>query len=134
MAGNEAETNITIQHLVFDHIEFTRFGFRGSSKNGLEIPVQLATSIKKTDEGEYTVTLRVSIEKEDEYTAEVTISGYCMISEDNPRKEALLRENVPAILLPYARAQLTMLTAQPEMEPVILPVINIHDMVNKRQE
>lgn len=35
------------------------------------------------------------------------------------------------MLLPYIRSQLTILTSQPGVDPVILPPFNVYDLLNK---
>ena len=43
----------------------------------------------------------------------------------------LLEKNAVAILFPYVRAELSLITAQPGMEPIVLPVVNIAAMVDQ---
>ena len=38
-----------------------------------------------------------------------------------------------AILMPYLRSELTLLTAQPEMESVVLPPFNINKMLEQAE-
>ena len=37
-----------------------------------------------------------------------------------------------AILLPYLRAQITIMTSQPDVEPVVLPAININALLKNK--
>lgn len=46
----------------------------------------------------------------------------------------MLKVNAPAIMFPYVRAQLTLLTAQPETEPIVLPVVNFQKIYEKSKE
>ena len=45
------------------------------------------------------------------------------------QKQIIITKNTMAILFPYLRAQATLMTSQPDMEPVVLPVININALL-----
>ena len=54
------------------------------------------------------------------------MSGFFRLEEDSALGKSLLMTNTVAILFPYIRSQLTLLTSQPGFESVILPVMNIN--------
>lgn len=119
-------SDIQMDHVVFDEITFKRKGFKSEGKG---VNFNFATGIEKTSENRYTVTVQVNASKEDEYDLLVRVSGYCTIRDDNPKLDVLLNENVVAILFPYIRAEVSILTAQPETDSLVLPVFNIHELV-----
>ena len=41
-------------------------------------------------------------------------------------KDALVRKNTIAIMIPYMRSQLSLLTTQPGVDCVMLPIINVN--------
>lgn len=116
---------LQIDHFVFDSLQFQRRGFRQESD---EVSIKFNVRVQKTENNHYIVTLILDVDKEDEYTASVSISGYCEIDDDFPQRDLLLQTNAPTILFPYARAQLSLLTAQPETEPLVLPVMNFQQL------
>ena len=59
------------------------------------------------------------------------MTGYFSIAEDNPQKDVLLQKNAIAIIFPYARSQMTLLTSQPETIPAVVPVVNINQLVDQ---
>lgn len=82
----------------------------------------------------YKVMLILKGNKEDEYTLEISLTGYFSFGEaaiSNDLKEELLNKNTVAILMPYLRSELSLLTAQPEVECVVLPPFNINAMLEK---
>lgn len=123
---------LKLNHIVFDDIHFRRFGF--SSTGHTEAQIGIATHIEKTGEGKYQISLSLKALKEREYEAVVTITGYCEIDENTPYKDKILSENAIAILFPYVRAQMTLLTAQPETEPLIIPVVNVSALTKHTKE
>ena len=46
-------------------------------------------------------------------------------------KNELISKNSVAILMPYLRSEISLLTAQPETETVVLPVFNINRMMDE---
>lgn len=129
---NNTESVIKVTHFVFDNITFQRKGFK--SEGGESFPAQIGVEIKKIEANQYYVKLSVSVEKENEYLASVAIGGFCEIDDRTPDLEELLNINVPAILFPYARAELTLITAQPETDPIILPVVNFQAMYENAKD
>lgn len=121
LQGVNVQSDLSIQHFVFNSISFERIGFKNDNN---ELPATFGVRVDKQGENHYIVTLDVSVEKKDEFNATVSISGYCEIDDNHPQLDLMLRVNAPAILFPYARAQLSLLTAQPETEPIVLPVVN----------
>ena len=117
---------LQLKHVVFDEITFKRLGFQNKKEKSARL--DFGKHVEKIDEGEYRVSLSIKAVREKEYEATVTISGYCGISEDVPFKDRILNENAIAILFPYVRAELTLLTAQPETETLMIPVVNINAM------
>ena len=122
---------LTIQHFVFNKISFERTGFKNDVD---DLPASFSVQVEKQGDNHYIVTLDVGIEKKDEFSALASISGYCEIDDNHPQRDIMLKVNAPAIMFPYVRAQLTLLTAQPETEPIVLPVVNFQKIYEKSKE
>lgn len=123
---------LKITHVVFDEISFKRLGFQ--NKKERETKFGIGKHVEKISSGKYQVSLSARVVRENEYEAEVSVTGYCEIPEDAPYKDRLLNENAIAILFPYVRAELTLLTAQPETEPLVIPAVNINAMLRQTEE
>ncbi len=117
---------IQMDHVVFDEICFKRKGFKSDAEG---VNLSFAVGNKKAADNHYNVTQEVKADRKDEYEMTVRVTGYCTIQDDNPNLDVLLNENVVAILFPYVRAEMSLLTAQPETESLVLPVVNIHEMI-----
>ena len=50
---------------------------------------------------------------------------------ENQMVDALIEKNTVAILMPYLRSELTLLTAQPDTDSVVLPPFNINKMLEE---
>lgn len=129
---NSISSVLKVKHIVFDELTFKRLGFQSTEEK--EAQLGIGKHVEKIDEGRYRVFLSVKAVREEEYEATVSISGYCEIAEDAPNKDRILNENAIAILFPYVRAELTLLTAQPETEPLMIPAVNINAMIKQTEE
>ena len=125
---HEIGSALIMNHLVCDELSFEREGFEQRTQ---ETKFSISYKVEKDDDGQYRACLLVSAKRIQEYTATVKITGYFSISEDNPLKDTLLWKNALAIIFPFARSQMTLLTTQPETSPVIIPVVNINKIAEQ---
>jgi len=122
---------LQIHPVAFDKLSFERIGNRTEDS---KIHLEINQRIKKHDEAHYTTTILVKATKEKEFIATVQISGECTVNEKDPNKERLVKENAFFILFPYVRSELTLLTAQPETDPIVFPVMNIQAMMERAEQ
>jgi preprotein translocase subunit SecB len=117
---------LNLQRLVFERIEFDRKGF----KNTQELKFELQAQIGLDENGIYKVTLVLNGTKQDEYDIVISLSGFFKFEgqvEDKMGQD-LISKNAVAILMPYLRSEVTLLTAQPDTDSVVLPPFNINKM------
>lgn len=74
----------------------------------------------------YKVVLGIEINSSEKYKIKLELAGFFKIDGEENMAQDLLEINTLAILFPYLRSQLTLLTSQPGFEPVMLPVMNIN--------
>lgn len=120
---------LTLQKMVFDRIEFNRKGFKNNEELKLELQVQIGLDEDNT----YKVTLVLNGTKQGEYDIVISVSGFFDIEGQEHLQTKmvhdLINKNAVAILMPYLRSELTLLTAQPDTESVVLPPFNINKML-----
>lgn len=118
---------LKLNNLVFDSLSFKREDFHS------EQPLETKFSFRFLSEQDQNivVSVRVEGEKSGEYHFRVQISGYFELDEQANKRDVLIRQNAVAILFPYLRSQVSLLTTQPGVEPVILPPLNIAKMVEQ---
>nr|WP_317357319.1 protein-export chaperone SecB [uncultured Tyzzerella sp.] len=122
---------LELQKIVFDKFNFKRVGFKNNNEE--EVSFNISIGENKND-NLYKVSLATQIEKEDEYTLNIKLSGFFTFNGDDDKKELFLKQNAVAILMPYLRSQISLLTCQPNMEPVVLPPINIVSMLEEEDK
>lgn len=123
-------SSLTLQKMVFDRIQFDRKGFKNNEELEFELQVQIGVGADNT----YKVTLVLNGTKQNEYEIVISLSGFFKVEgEETMGKMAqdLINKNAVAILMPYLRSELTLLTAQPDTDSVVLPPFNINKMLEK---
>lgn len=117
---NDMKSNLKMSNLYFSKclVEHS-----SSISNG-EYSADLQKSITKKAEHTYDVELKLSIEKEDLKLLVVANAGFVYEAETYEREEAVVNTNTIAIMFPFIRSQVSLLTTQPGMTPIVLPPIN----------
>ena len=136
MGDNEIKnglSSLTLDHIVFDYIHFDRKNFMVKDNNK-NINTSVRIGMEEIDSTSYRVILGVLAENPDEYTVEVQVTAYISIDEALNIPEKTIKKNVAAILFPYVRAQLTLVTSQPETEPIVLPAVNVSTIIDAIDE
>ena len=116
---------LKLRHLVFDDCTFIREGF----KTDAEVKIELRFNFEDINEEDFIARVEVTGKKENEYHFLVRAAGYFNLKGDVKSRDILIRQNATAIVFPYVRSQISLLTAQPEVDPVVLPPFNIAKMV-----
>lgn len=89
-----------------------------------EYNIDLQKNIKKLKEHTYEVSLKTIINKSD-MKLEIEARAEFLLEIDDPsREEAIINTNTIAIMFPFVRSQVTLMTSQPGMAPIVLPPIN----------
>ena len=127
----DVKSVLKLNLLVFDKIEFLRVG----NKNNENLELNLEANVSKNTEEElYRVSLTLKGTKPREYTMEICLTGYFSFSSDKDLstelKWSLIHKNTLSILMPYLRSQVSLLTAQPNIDCVVLPPFNINGMMD----
>lgn len=118
---------LKINSIIVDKTIFIREGF--SPKSMAEEKISFAVDREK-HEVTTRILLSVKVEREKEFVAEVHMSAFVQVDQDVPDRDILLTKNTVAILFPYVRSQMSLITSQPDTIPVMLPAMNINTLVD----
>lgn len=120
--------------LVLDKIEIVESTFRKKdvSLEGLELGVQVEHSLTKIDEEKYEVVLVTTV-SDDEENVYVSVKGRAIFITSQENKD-ILEKNTIAIMFPYVRSYISIITTQPGMAPIVLPAMNIVAMINDQKK
>lgn len=88
------------------------------------------------EKSEYTIKITTTVSTENAETLlALVIVGKFKINDEamsEQGKSDLIRNNAVAIMYPFVRSQMVLLTSQPGMMPIILPPINVADMMKNQ--
>ena len=91
-----------------------------------EYKADLQSEIKTLADHHYRVILTLAIKKEELEIRVVACADFTSLSVDldYESEKKVIRVNTVAIMFPFIRSQVTLLTSQPGMTPIVLPAIN----------
>jgi preprotein translocase subunit SecB len=118
--------DIRITNMLFHHEkdEISKLKFRFEPTYEIEKDIKVTLFGKVYDE-------------QGDFDLEITLVAYFSCAFTNVPddiKEILTKKNTLSIMFPYLRSQITLMTSQPNMQPVILPAININAFIDSRKE
>ena len=117
---------LRLNNLYFDEFSFKSSGVRGKSKPRMTMSVSFSVN----DETGFSVVLLFKVVCAKTYQLSCSLTGVFEVEGGLTDSNAFLRDNAVAILFPYMRSQITLLTSQPGLEPVIIPALNIKKLLH----
>lgn len=119
---NEMKSDLIMENLYFVECSITR---SSTIENG-SLALDLSKKITKLDDNSYNVVLTLEISKENsDLSVKVVVSAdFSMDSQDANLVRTIMETNTVAIMFPFIRSQVSLLTTQPGMSPIVLPPIN----------
>lgn len=119
--------------LVLEKIEITESTFRKKdvSLEGLELGLHVEHNVEKVEEDEYEIILNTCVCDENE-NIYVNVKGKAIFRTQQKNMD-MLEKNTIAIMFPYIRSYISIITTQPGMAPIVLPAMNIIAMVNDQK-
>lgn len=132
MNTKKIESVLRLEDLCFEKIAFDRTGPKNRNSEEHQISVRIG---ENTEERVYRVVLSIQTIKKDEYNLEISLRGIFSFNQDvdDNMKRELIKGNAVAIMMPYVRSELTLLTSQPGVDPIVLPPFNVQAMLNNQK-
>lgn len=129
---NESKSALILHDIFIEKLLFERKNFDIRKVDLEKTKIDFKRSINNMEDNEYKVNLSINFESENEFYIETSISGIFEFNTDKNFGNKILSHNTVAILFPYLRSQITLLTSQPGFEPIVLPVININRLLDEK--
>lgn len=119
--------------LVLEKIEITESTFRKKdiSLDGLELSVYVEHNVENIGEDGYEIILSTTVSDENE-NIYVNVKGKAIFRTQQKNMD-ILEKNMIAIMFPYIRSYISIITTQPGMPPIVLPAMNIIAMINDQK-
>lgn len=121
---NSIKSDLKMRDLYFPECSFLR---EKELKNG-ELSANLEKNIDKISDHVYDVTLSLEVTKEDMKVKVIAKATFVFEADDYSEEDEVINVNTVAIMFPFIRSEVTLITSQPGMQPIILPAINTTKM------
>lgn len=93
--------------------------------------VHVEHNVTNIDEEEYEVILITTVSDKNE-NIYVNVKGKAIFHTQQKNMD-MLEKNTIAIMFPYIRSYISIITTQPGMAPIVLPAMNIIAMINDQK-
>ncbi len=124
---NDMRAEMQLKNLYFPSITFKREAVVA----GGELKIDVSRKLRHVDDA-YEVQLTVDIAKDDISLSVIAIGVFVFTQavQDEESRDDMAKINGAAIIFPFIRSQITSLTAQPGMAPIIIPALNITKLID----
>lgn len=135
MATEPITSVLKLERLSFENIAYSRNV--NIPLSGTEFEMNFTRQIDThADQTHYRVALTAHVWLKEDKSIDLTVTLVGFFScecEDEALKTSLVNNNTIAILFPYLRSQISLITTQPDMQPVIIPPMNIVSMFQEAE-
>lgn len=134
--SEKIRSRLILRRIGVEHIEFTRDLHRHfEGEMTMQFSVQYLEKEPGPSEDERGVRLRLELIGESAgdrvIYLDIVMVALFVISEQAPATfETIFKKNTIAIMLPYIRSEVTLITAQPDTSPILLPAIDVNELVD----
>lgn len=134
MKPKSEDSIIKFKNYYVDSVKYrTNYDFE-TSTDGVTIDFDVKREIAEVDENIFAVSLLVNIFDEPEknnfpFTMDLKVTGIFEFKDYNDEYYEILEQNTIAILFPYVRSLVSSYTANTNLEPLILPIVNVIKMI-----
>lgn len=129
---NSIKSVLNMDKLIVNRIEFDRIDEDFTYDN---LNIEVDRIVEKIDSLKFKVFLETRIKCPDEHiNVYIKVSGCFSLNQpwEDKTEEFPLLNNAVAIMFPFVRSQITLITSQPNMQPIVLPPININALLEKQ--
>lgn len=135
MPNEQMQSVLNLERISFEKIEYSRNVNAGSIPK--EFEMNFTRQVLTSADGQHfrvSLTANVWSKDEDGFKLEITLVGFfsCDCEDENLKRE-LVNKNSIAILFPYLRSQISLVTTQPDMLPITLQPMNIAAMFEEAE-
>lgn len=119
---NKIKSTLKMENFYFSECSVKR----NSSISTEALKFDLQKEIKKIGDYVYRVELSFVVNKEhnDLNIKIVAVADFTFESDDKKLTETIIEKNTVAIMFPFIRSQVSLLSTQPGLTPIIIPPIN----------
>lgn len=134
----QGESCLTLKNYIVKTMSFSiNENFRFNQNITIDINPEFKRQIRKVDDDTAIVNLGFRINNENNelpFSIDIDIEGLFHLKNwEDPKQVPLITSNTIAILFPYLRTLVSMITANANVSPYVLPVMNISALFDEEK-
>lgn len=135
MIEEECRSGLRLDNIYFSHIECTRKQI--IEKTTLSVNYQVNCNV---DNNVSIVEIKTDIVAQNEgiHLILITNGQFTLVDDDNEysdeTKQDMLRLSTVSVMMPYIRSQVSLITTQPDLTPIILQPVDVTRLMAQQQE
>ncbi|WP_101698488.1 protein-export chaperone SecB [Clostridium minihomine] len=124
------ESELKLNKILFSEINFRR---SETDINCNKLQIEIGKHIEYVDENNAKVNLNIKIFAADNsLDLSLTMLGFFEFTglQNKEFMKDIVETNTIAIMFPYLRSQVSLITTQPDMSPIVIPALNINKLID----
>lgn len=126
---NNVKSTLALKNLYFESENFRATGLKNTTE---EAQVGFGILPLEVNGKDFCVKLECRAEVASSFKLQIIIVGEFVV-EDEQMIERLM-PNAVAILFPYLRSEVSLITTKPNVAPIVLPPVNINALLSRRKQ
>ena len=135
MYNEQMKSMLTLERMAFEEIKYSRSV--DSAAVSREIEMNFTRQVRESEDHEHfrvSLTANIWAKEDQDIKLEVTLVGFFFCNcENETLKKDLINKNAIAILFPYLRSQISLITTQPDIQPITIQPMNIVAMFDEAE-
>lgn len=127
---NQVHSVLKMESIFFESISFRREQFEPEERDS---KMELEVTEPEVDGERFYMRLNACIIGEGKYRLDISMRGVFSVDGGLTAENSYLKNNAAAIMFPFLRSEITLITSQPGITPVVLPPININAVMRKKK-
>ena len=114
------------------HFSDIKVSFSGEKFESVKMNMSVSHEILENGSDKATVTVDIKSEPEGFYLSVSAEAIFTLKNEENLSESILIQRNTVAIMFPFIRSEITLLTSHPGMAPMVIPALNINKLLENK--
>lgn len=135
---NKAECKLQMLDLYFSKFDFIQDREKNNEDSEFNSTININYAISNSDETKVKITIDTMVKnKKESILANLQTIGIFKIDKGDIPEEVydhLIKANTVAIMFPYIRSQISLITTQPGITPIMIPPVNVNSLVETKKD
>lgn len=126
----KSESPLRMKNFHFSNIQIS---FSGERFEHTKMKIEISHANLDVNSARVSVTAEIRSEPDSLHLVLSAEAVFSLDGDGNILDSPLIKQNTVAIMFPFIRSEITLLTSQPGMPPVVIPPLNINKLLSNTQ-